>query len=59
MTTCVNCSFFFSVPADADDYESGKGDCVTEKRDEKGTYWLSVPVFESTGACRKFTKKQN
>jgi benzylsuccinate synthase len=58
MTTCENCSSYFRIPADADDFEPGKGDCVTEKRDEKGTYWLSAPVFNSTGACEKFHKKQ-
>jgi benzylsuccinate synthase/naphthyl-2-methylsuccinate synthase gamma subunit len=58
MATCQNCSFYFGIPADADDYEQGKGDCVTEKRDEKGTYWLSTPVFNSTGACEKFHRKQ-
>lgn len=58
MATCETCTFYFPIPADADDYETGKGDCVTEKRDEKGTYWLSAPVFNTAGACEKFQKKQ-
>lgn len=57
MATCEECAFFFKVPEDADDYELNKGDCVTEKRDEKGTYWLSKPVFTATESCIHFDKK--
>ncbi|BBO85957.1 hypothetical protein DSCO28_65230 [Desulfosarcina ovata subsp. sediminis] len=57
MATCGECTFFFRVPENADDYEPDKGDCVTEKRDEKGTYWLSKPVFVSTDSCAHFQKK--
>jgi benzylsuccinate synthase/naphthyl-2-methylsuccinate synthase gamma subunit len=58
MATCENCTFYFPVPNDADDYEQGKGDCVTEKKDEKGAYWLSAPVFNTTDACNNFQKKK-
>ena len=54
MANCGRCGFFFKIPEDAGDYESGKGDCVTEKKDEKGKYWLSKPVFDSTDACPHF-----
>jgi benzylsuccinate synthase len=57
MSTCENCSYFFPVPKDADDYEAGKGDCVTQKKDEKGQYWLSKPVVGPTEACSAFQKK--
>jgi benzylsuccinate synthase len=58
MASCENCTFYFQIPNDADDYEPGKGDCVIENRDEKGKYWLSKPVFNAMDACEKFNKKQ-
>ncbi|WP_096700838.1 benzylsuccinate synthase gamma subunit family protein [Magnetospirillum sp. 15-1] len=57
MTSCNNCEFFNPVPKDADDYEAGKGDCVTEKADEKGRYWLSRPVFEGSASCKSYSKR--
>jgi benzylsuccinate synthase len=57
MAKCEQCSFFFEIPKDAGDYEAGKGDCVTAKKDEKGRYWLSKPVFIATEACGEFQKK--
>lgn len=54
MTTCKKCEFFVAIAEDADDYDKGKGDCVTEKEDEKGKYWLSKPVFESAPCCGAF-----
>jgi benzylsuccinate synthase len=56
MATCEECGFFFAIPEDADDYEVGKGDCVTEKKDEKGKYWLSKPVFVNSETCIEFQK---
>ncbi len=56
MAVCEKCSFFFSVPENAGDYEPGKGDCVTEKQDEKGKYWLSKPVMQNMEACGMFKK---
>jgi benzylsuccinate synthase/naphthyl-2-methylsuccinate synthase gamma subunit len=56
MSKCENCNFFNIVPDDADDFEPGKGDCVTEVKDEKGKYWLSKPVFQNTDACATFKK---
>lgn len=58
MAKCGGCGFFFRIPEDAGDYEVGKGDCVTEKKDEKGKYWLSKPVFESAEACPNFEASQ-
>ncbi len=57
MTTCKDCAFFFSIPEDADDFEKSKGDCVTQKDDEKGRYWLSKPVFENDQCCSVFHKR--
>lgn len=57
MTTCKDCAFFFSIPEDADDFEKSKGDCVTQKEDEKGRYWLSKPVFENNPCCGAFNKR--
>ena len=56
MAKCENCTFFVKVPEDADDFAPGKGDCITEVKDEKGKYWLSKPVFEKTEACGTFKK---
>jgi len=57
MTTCTQCEFFNIIPKEADDYEPSKGDCVTEKVDEKGAYWLSKPVSETADACASFHKR--
>jgi benzylsuccinate synthase len=54
MATCKGCGYFFPVPEGADDYEAGKADCVTQKEDEKGKYWLSKPVTESTARCPSY-----
>jgi len=51
MATCVECASFFRIPETDMDYESGKGDCVIQKQDQKGKFWLSKPVFESNEAC--------
>lgn len=56
MATCKECSFFFKIPEDAYDYKAGKGDCVTEKKDEKGKYWLSKPIFGNSESCAEFRK---
>jgi hypothetical protein len=56
MVKCKDCSFFIKVPESADDFAPGKGDCITEVEDEKGKYWLSKPVFETTEACETFKK---
>ena len=56
MSKCGNCASFFAVPDSADDFEPGKGDCVAEKKDEKGRYWLSKPVLENMDACGNFKK---
>ena len=57
MAQCKDCAYFFVIPEDADDYEPGKGDCVTEQKDEKGKFWLSKPVFEDTEACQNYAQK--
>jgi len=57
MEKCESCFFFFKIPPDADDYESGKADCVNEKKDEKGKYWLSKPVYASNDACNLYKKR--
>jgi benzylsuccinate synthase/naphthyl-2-methylsuccinate synthase gamma subunit len=58
MSTCKDCSYFFPVSQDAYDYEQGKGDCVNEKEDEKGKYWLSKPIFEDTEQCLVFEQRK-
>jgi benzylsuccinate synthase/naphthyl-2-methylsuccinate synthase gamma subunit len=57
MAKCKECGFFFPVPSDADDYEAGKGDCVNQKEDEKGKYWLSKPVMETGDQCATYQKR--
>ncbi len=54
MATCKECSFYFSIPENAGDYEAGKGDCVTEKEDAKGKYWLSRPTKIDSPICQNF-----
>ncbi|ABB31774.1 Benzylsuccinate synthase gamma subunit [Geobacter metallireducens RCH3] len=54
MTTCKNCSFYFAVPENAGDFEAGKGDCVIEKEDAKGKYWLSKPTRNDSPSCKAF-----
>jgi hypothetical protein len=51
MTTCKECTYFFPVPENAGDFEPGKGDCVTEKEDAKGKYWLSKPTTNASKSC--------
>ena len=56
MANCSECEYFNPLPKDADDYEHGKGDCVIEKVDEKGKYWLSKPAFDTSATCDSFHK---
>ncbi len=56
MATCKECSFYFPIPENAGDYEAGKGDCVTEKEDAKGKYWLSRPTKIDSPTCQNFKK---
>ncbi|GAB6171723.1 hypothetical protein JCM15765_12010 [Paradesulfitobacterium aromaticivorans] len=60
MAICAECKSFFPVPDNADDYESGKGDCVTEEKDEKGKFWLSKSTMGNsvTGQCKNFKPKK-
>ena len=58
MTTCKDCTYFFSVPESADDFEPGKGDCVTEKEDAKGKYWLSKPTTNASFSCPTYNKSK-
>ena len=57
MGTCLGCQYFFPIAEGEDDYEAGKGDCVTQKEDEKGKYWLSKPVFETSERCTLYNKR--
>ena len=57
MSTCEECAYFFLIPEDADDYEPEKGDCVTEKKDEKGKYWLSKAIFGNSETCTEFRNR--
>ena len=54
MSACKTCRFFFPIPETEFDYEPGKGDCVTRKKDEKGKFWTSKPVFETGPACAQY-----
>lgn len=56
MPTCTECRFFFRLSENEGDFEPGKGDCVTEHRDEKGKFWLSKPTYEQSETCKSFTK---
>ena len=52
MENCSECASFFKLPEGDLDYEPGKGDCVSEKQDQKGKFWLSRPVFANDPACK-------
>lgn len=54
MSKCKDCTQYFALPENAGDYEKGKGDCVKEKQDAKGKYWLSKPTTVDTLACNEF-----
>jgi len=58
MTTCKDCTYFFQVPENAGDFEPGKGDCVTEKEDAKGKYWLSKPTTNASLSCPTYNKSK-
>jgi benzylsuccinate synthase len=51
MANCGECSSFFKIPEGDFDFESGKGDCVIGKQDQKGKFSLAKPVFETDSAC--------
>jgi benzylsuccinate synthase len=51
MSKCETCKAFFKISENADDFESGKGDCVIESKDDKGKYWASKPVFGDSPKC--------
>ena len=57
MAECKACRFFFAVPESADDFKPGKGDCVNERKDERGKYWIAKPAFETSESCESFAKK--
>ncbi len=57
MTKCEECGFFFPIPEDADDYEPGKGDCISAREDDKGKYWTAKIVSKDMEACADFKKR--
>ncbi|BBO93421.1 benzylsuccinate synthase gamma subunit family protein [Desulfosarcina ovata] len=48
---------FFKIPETDLDFEAGKGDCIRERRDQKGRFWLSKPVFETDPGCEEMRPK--
>jgi len=56
MATCQGCEYLFPVSEGESDFEPGKADCVLQKEDEKGKYWLSKPVFENSERCAHYQK---
>ncbi|WP_419655775.1 HbsC2: hydroxybenzylsuccinate synthase, subunit gamma [Desulfosarcina variabilis str. Montpellier] len=57
MAICGECAHFFKIPETDLDYEEGKGDCVCERQDQKGRFWLSKPVFEKDAGCDEMKPK--
>ncbi len=57
MAICGKCEHYFPIPESDIDFEKGKGDCVRARRDQKGQYWLSSPVFENDAACEESRAK--
>lgn len=58
MATCKECSFFFRIPETDLDYEEGKGDCVIQRQDQKGKFWLSKPRLAADPACEEIKQKR-
>jgi len=56
MDTCQGCVNLFPVPEAEEDFQPGKADCVLQKEDEKGKYWLSKPIFENSERCSLYHK---
>ncbi len=57
MSKCEGCVHFFAIPEGSEDVESKKGDCVAEKKDEKGKFWLAKEVSGDTASCSDFQKQ--
>lgn len=57
MAICGECTQFFKIPETDLDYKEGMGDCVREKQDQKGRFWLSRPVNESDAGCEEMKPK--
>lgn len=57
MATCGECASFFTIPEQDMDYQKDKGDCVVEKQDQKGKFWLSKPVFATDAGCAEMKPK--
>lgn len=57
MSTCSDCVFFNRLPEDAIDFAPGRGDCVTENKDQKGKFWLAKPVNTGDAACPDYSTK--
>lgn len=58
MSKCGECASFFKIPDTDLDYEPAKGDCVLQRQDQKGKYWLSKPVFESDPGCEQMKPRR-
>jgi benzylsuccinate synthase len=58
MATCGECASYFKLQENDPDYEQGLGDCVMQKQDQKGTFWLSKPVYETDAGCAEMKSKR-
>ena len=57
MSKCEECTYFNPISKDYADTESKNGDCVVEKKDEKGKFWLAKEVDAETESCADFQKR--
>ena len=58
MATCDECASFFKIPEGDPDFEADKGDCVVQRQDQKGKFWLSKPVSASDDSCDRMKPKR-
>ncbi len=54
MSKCEECINYFAISEGSDDAESGKGDCVAEKKDDKGKYWTAKEMSKDMESCPDF-----
>ncbi|SPD71717.1 Benzylsuccinate synthase gamma subunit [uncultured Desulfobacterium sp.] len=57
MPKCEECTYFNPISKESADAGSKNGDCVIEKKDEKGKFWLAKEVDADTESCSNFQKR--
>ena len=58
MSKCEECTYFYSISEGSDNTGQGRGDCVTESKDEKGKFWRAREVSADSESCQSFKERQ-